>query len=171
MRRMQENGWLDAARFERARASAARSVRRAGAFARRISWSWFCSSRRKAATPSCERRSIFGSTNRSERILRDRLAQLRDQNVHNGAAVVIDNASGDVIALVGSENYSRPGRAGEWRVGAALGWFDPEAVYLFARARTRRDPGHDGGGCADEFSDRPTDFIGRRITIAVATVR
>jgi penicillin-binding protein 1C len=46
-----------------------------------------------------------------ERILRDRLAQLREHNVRNASAVVIENATGDVIALVGSENYLAPGTA------------------------------------------------------------
>ncbi len=75
--------------------------------------------------------------------------------MRNGAAVVIDNASGDVIALVGSENYfcARRG-AGERRLGAAFRRIDPEAVHLSARARTRRDSRHDGGGRAHELSIR-----------------
>ncbi|MGI8438551.1 MAG: penicillin-binding transpeptidase domain-containing protein [Chthoniobacterales bacterium] len=46
---------------------------------------------------------------RVESIVRERLAQLRDHDVHDAAAVVIDNASGDVIALVGSADYFAPG--------------------------------------------------------------
>jgi penicillin-binding protein 1C len=45
----------------------------------------------------------------AEDTVRDRLAALRAQNVHNAAVLVIDNASGDVLALVGSENYFAPG--------------------------------------------------------------
>jgi penicillin-binding protein 1C len=41
--------------------------------------------------------------------VRTRLASLRGKNVRNAAAVVLDNASGDVLALVGSENYFAPG--------------------------------------------------------------
>ena len=72
-----------------------------------------------------------------ERIVRDRLAQLREQNVRNAAAVVIDNATGDVIALVGSENYFEPGAGqvnGAWArrsAGSALKPF----TYLLALER------------------------------------
>ena len=72
-----------------------------------------------------------------EKIVRDRLAQLREQNVRNAAAVVIDNATGDVIALVGSENYFAPGTGqvnGAWAqrsAGSALKPF----TYLLALER------------------------------------
>ena len=72
-----------------------------------------------------------------EKIVRDRLAQLREQNVRNAAAVVIDNATGDVIALVGSENYFEPGAGqvnGAWAqrsAGSALKPF----TYLLALER------------------------------------
>jgi penicillin-binding protein 1C len=72
-----------------------------------------------------------------ETIVRDRLAQLREQNVRNAAAVVIDNATGDVIALVGSENYFAPGAGqvnGAWAqrsAGSALKPF----TYLLALER------------------------------------
>src|SRR5205085_1242761 len=62
-------------------------------------------------TPAPELRTTldFRLNERVEAILRDRLAQLREQNVRNAAAMVIDNATGDVIALVGSKNYFSPG--------------------------------------------------------------
>ncbi len=72
-----------------------------------------------------------------EKIVRDRLSQLREQNVRNAAAVVIDNATGDVIALVGSENYFEPGAGqvnGAWAqrsAGSALKPF----TYLLALER------------------------------------
>jgi penicillin-binding protein 1C len=72
-----------------------------------------------------------------EGIVRDRLAQLREQNVRNAAAVVIDNATGDIIALVGSENYFAPGAGqvnGAWAqrsAGSALKPF----TYLLAMER------------------------------------
>ncbi len=72
-----------------------------------------------------------------EKIVRERLAQLREQNVRNAAAVVIDNATGDVIALVGSENYFEPGAGqvnGAWAqrsAGSALKPF----TYLLALER------------------------------------
>jgi penicillin-binding protein 1C len=72
-----------------------------------------------------------------EKIVRDRLAQLREQNVRNAAVVVIDNATGEVIALVGSENYFEPGTGqvnGAWAqrsAGSALKPF----TYLLALER------------------------------------
>ncbi|MEP6670167.1 MAG: penicillin-binding protein 1C [Chthoniobacter sp.] len=44
-----------------------------------------------------------------EDTVKTRLAQLREKNVRNGSVVVIDNRTGEVIALVGSENYFAPG--------------------------------------------------------------
>jgi len=44
-----------------------------------------------------------------EDTVRERLTPLREKNVHDGAVVVIDNRTGEVIALVGSENYFAPG--------------------------------------------------------------
>lgn len=87
-------------------------------------------------TPAAEVRTTldFRLNEQVERIVRDRLAQLREQNVRNAAAVVIDNVTGDVIALVGSENYFEPGTGqvnGAWAqrsAGSALKPF----TYLLA---------------------------------------
>ena len=49
-----------------------------------------------------------------ERSVTERLAGLRAQNVRDAAAVVLDNRTGEVLALVGSENYFEPG-CGETR--------------------------------------------------------
>jgi penicillin-binding protein 1C len=67
-------------------------------------------------------------------LVRDRLAQLREQNVRNAAAVVIDNATGDVLALVGSENYFAPGAGqvnGAWAKRSAGSTLKP-FTYLLA---------------------------------------
>ncbi len=40
--------------------------------------------------------------------LHQHLSRLKSQHVSNGAAVVLDNRTGDVLALVGSENYFSP---------------------------------------------------------------
>jgi penicillin-binding protein 1C len=90
-------------------------------------------------TPAAEVRTTldFRLNEQVEGIVRDRLAQLREQNVRNAAAVVIDNATGDVIALVGSENYFEPGSGqvnGAWAqrsAGSALKPF----TYLLALER------------------------------------
>ena len=88
------------------------------------------------ATPPAELRTTldFRLNEQVETIVRDRLAQLREQNVRNAAVVVIDNTTGDVIALVGSENYFSPGAGqvnGAWAprsAGSALKPF----TYLLA---------------------------------------
>jgi penicillin-binding protein 1C len=90
-------------------------------------------------TPRAELRTTldFPLNERLETIVCDRLAQLREQNVRNAAAVVIDNATGNVIALVGSENYFSPGAGqvnGAWAqrsAGSALKPF----TYLLALER------------------------------------
>lgn len=41
--------------------------------------------------------------------LRSRIASLAHRRVSNGAAIIIDNRAGELLALVGSENYFRPG--------------------------------------------------------------
>jgi penicillin-binding protein 1C len=90
-------------------------------------------------TPTSEIRTTldFRLNEQVEKIVRDRLAQLREQNVRNAAAVVIDNVTGDVIALVGSENYFEPGAGqvnGAWAqrsAGSALKPF----TYLLALER------------------------------------
>jgi penicillin-binding protein 1C len=41
-----------------------------------------------------------------ERVIRDRLSRLKEQNVKHAAAVVIENATGRVLALVGSPDYA-----------------------------------------------------------------
>ena len=72
-----------------------------------------------------------------ERVVRERLAQLREHNVRNAAAVVIENATGDVIALVGSENYFAPGTGqvnGAWARRSAGSTLKP-FTYLLALER------------------------------------
>ena len=45
----------------------------------------------------------------TEDTVRERLAKLRGQNVRDAAVVVLDNRSGEVLALVGSGDYFAPG--------------------------------------------------------------
>ncbi|HKP05076.1 MAG TPA: penicillin-binding protein 1C [Chthoniobacterales bacterium] len=137
LRRMRENGWLDSARQERALAEslALRPPQRrfrAPHFVEMVL-------QQLPETPRAELRTTldFRLNEQVEKIARERLAQLREQNVRNTAVVVIDNASGDVIALVGSENYFAPGTGqvnGAWAprsAGSALKPF----TYLLALER------------------------------------
>src|SRR6266513_1218702 len=137
LERMRANGQLDAARYHRAIAESL-TLRppqrrfRAPHFVEMVL-------QQLPETPPAELRTTldFRLNEQVETIVRDRLAQLREQNVRNAAAVVIDNATGDVIALVGSENYFEPGAGqvnGAWAqrsAGSALKPF----TYLLALER------------------------------------
>ena len=137
LERMQANHALDAGRYDRAVAEslALRPPQRrfrAPHFVEMVL-------QQLPETPASELRTTldFRLNEQVETIVRDRLAQLREQNVHNAAVVVIDNATGDVIALVGSENYFSPGTGqvnGAWAprsAGSALKPF----TYLLALER------------------------------------
>jgi penicillin-binding protein 1C len=137
LRRMRDNGQLDSDRYERAvkETLALRPPQRrfrAPHFVEMVL-------QQLPETPRAELQTTldFRLNEQVEKIVRERLAQLREQNVRNAAAVVIDNASGDVIALVGSENYFAPGAGqvnGAWAqrsAGSALKPF----TYLLALER------------------------------------
>ena len=73
----------------------------------------------------------------TEDAVRARLSKLRGQNVRSAAAVVLDNASGDVLALVGSEDYFAPAAGqvnGAWAPRSAGSTFKP-FTYLLALER------------------------------------
>jgi penicillin-binding protein 1C len=88
----------------------------------------------------------------AENTLRQHLSRLREQHVSNGAIVILDNQTGDVLALVGSENYLAPAAGqvnGAWALrspGSALKPF----TYLLAFER--------GGTPASVVADVPTEF-------------
>ena len=87
-----------------------------------------------------------------ERIVRERVAQLREHNVRNAAAVVIENATGEVIALVGSEDYFAPGTGqvnGAWAKRSAGSTLKP-FTYLLALER--------GATAASVIADVRTSF-------------
>jgi penicillin-binding protein 1C len=137
LRRMRANGWLDVARFDRAQ-SEALAIRPP---ARRFRAPHFVEMvlQQPQETPRATLQTTldFRLNEEVDKILRDRLSQLRDQNVRNGAVVVIDNASGDVIALVGSENYFAPGAGqvnGAWAPRSAGSTLKP-FTYLLALER------------------------------------
>ncbi len=84
--------------------------------------------------------------------LAEQIAGLRDSNVHNGAVVVIDNATSSVLALVGSENYFAPGTGqvnGAWSPRSAGSSVKP-FTYLLALER--------GATPATVYADVPTEF-------------
>ncbi|HYJ05539.1 MAG TPA: penicillin-binding protein 1C [Chthoniobacterales bacterium] len=137
LRRMRENGQLDIARYERA-LNESLTIRppqrrfRAPHFVEMVL-------QQLPETPKAELKTTldFRLNEQVENIVRERLAQLREQNVRNAAAVVIDNATGDVVALVGSENYFAPGVGqvnGAWAQRSAGSTLKPFA-YLLALER------------------------------------
>ena len=90
-------------------------------------------------TPLAEVRTTLDLrlNDRVDQIVRERIAQLREQNVRNAAAVVIENATGNVIALVGSENYFEPDSGqvnGAWAARSAGSALKP-FTYLLALER------------------------------------
>jgi penicillin-binding protein 1C len=87
-----------------------------------------------------------------EGALRQQLALLRARHVGNAAAVVIDNRTGDVLSLVGSEDYFAPGVGqvnGAWAPRSAGSTFKP-FTYLLAFER--------GANPASIVADVPTEF-------------
>ncbi len=73
-------------------------------------------------------------TNFCERALRHHLQKLRGKHVGNGAVVVIENRTGNVIALVGSEDYFAPAAGqvnGAWAARSAGSALKP-FTYLLA---------------------------------------
>lgn len=58
----------------------------------------------------------------AEKIVRDEIKSLKESNVGNGAAVVLDSKSGDILAMVGSYDYSNE-KYGKFN--AALGLRQP----------------------------------------------
>ncbi len=134
LRRMEESGWLDARSGAQARAEPLRLLSPRRLF-RAPHFTELTLQEMKEA-PGAEVRTTLDLplNDRVERIVRDRLAQLRDQNVRDAAAVVIDNASGDVLALVGSADYFAPGTGqvnGAWAKRSAGSTLKP-FTYLLA---------------------------------------
>ena len=70
--------------------------------------------------------------------LRQQLASLRERNVNDGAIIVLDNRSGEILAYVGNAGGSEV----DGVHGAAPGRLDPETVFIWTGDRT---PLADGG--------------------------
>ncbi|MGZ5024853.1 MAG: penicillin-binding protein 1C, partial [Chthoniobacterales bacterium] len=152
LRRLHENGWIDAARLEIARGEALQLRPPRRQFRAPHFTDLFLQQLDETSTTKVATTLDLTLNEKVESILRDRLAQLRDHNVHNGAAVVIDNGSGDVIALIGSADYYSLGAGqvnGAWAkrsAGSALKPF----TYLLALER--------GATPATMVADVPTSF-------------
>ena len=87
-----------------------------------------------------------------EQTLRSQFARLREQQVGNGAAVVLDNRTGAVLALVGSEDYFAPAAGqvnGAWAPRSAGSTLKP---FTYALAFER------GATPASIVADVPCEF-------------
>ncbi|HEY5892321.1 MAG TPA: penicillin-binding protein 1C [Chthoniobacterales bacterium] len=87
-----------------------------------------------------------------ERAIADQLVNIADKHATSGAAVVIDNASGDVLALAGSGDYFRPG-AGQVN-GAWIARSPGSAIKPFTYALALET----GANPATVVPDVPTEF-------------
>jgi penicillin-binding protein 1C len=109
LRRMQENGWLASDARTLATNEKLRVQRRARIF-RAPHFVDLALREIPAKAASSLATTLDLDLNRFvEGAVRERLARLREKSVHDGAVVVLDNRTGDVLALVGSGNYFAPG--------------------------------------------------------------
>ncbi len=137
LHRMEENGWLSEAETAQARAEPLRLQTPHRQF--RAPHFTELALQEGSEIKGAELRTTLDLqlNQQVERILRERLAQLRDHNVRDAAAVVIENATGDVIALVGSADYFAPGTGqvnGAWAKRSAGSTLKP-FTYLLALER------------------------------------
>ncbi len=153
LERMRSNGWLTAAEFERAvaepiRLNGARRAFAAPHFADMVlAQNDFTARHGPVAT------TLDLELNRFvERALRDQIERLRERRVNHAAAVVFDNRTGDVLALVGSGDFFAPDAGqvnGAWAPRSAGSTFKP-FTYLLALER--------GDTPATVVADVPVEF-------------
>lgn len=88
-----------------------------------------------------------------EKVVEEKLSRLSDKNVRNAAVVVIENKTGGVMGLVGSENYFSPasGQFNGALAGRSAGSTLKPFVYLMALER--------GDTPATVIADVPTEFV------------
>lgn len=149
--RMLANGWLTPETYERAvaeplRLAAPRRVFNAPHFVDLVL-------QNEAPAQGTVRTTLDLELNQFiERTVSDKLARLRSENVRDAAVVVLDNHTGEVLGLVGSDNYFAPGS------GMVNGAIEPRSAgstikpitYLLALER--------GETLASVMPDVPTEF-------------
>jgi penicillin-binding protein 1C len=170
LRRMHGNGWLTADQYERAKQEPLRYVTRGREFqaphfvdlvleeVAQAHASDAAQVGEQAASSRLGQQGAIATTldlemnQFIERSVQEKLARLRDENVRNAAVVVLDNRTGEVLGLVGSENYFAP------RSGMVNGAIQPRSAgstikpvtYLLAMER--------GETPATIVADVPTEF-------------
>ena len=152
LQRMAANGWLDAPGLARALAEEPSLQPRRRAFRAGHFVDLLQRDPRTAGGKTIRTTLDWEIQRRVETVVQTRLAPLRAQRVQNAAVVVIENQSGDVLALVGSEDWFAPGAGmvnGAWAprsAGSALKPF----TYLLALEQ--------GQTAATVVADVPTTF-------------
>ncbi len=109
LRRMRDDGWLTAAQSERATHEALRLLPPRRIFRAPHFVDLALRELPPGAGPEIATTLDLDLNRFAEDAVRERLAKLRAQNVREASVVVLDNRSGEVLALVGSENYFAPG--------------------------------------------------------------
>ncbi len=170
LRRMKENGWLTEDQFERAKAEPFHFITRGREFQAphfaelaleelgRVQAKEADRVGEQAASARLHREGVIATTldlelnQFIERSVQDQLSRLRNENVHNAAVVVLNNRSGDVLGLVGSENYfaTRAGMVNGATQPRSAGSTIKPVTYLLAMER--------GATPATVFPDVPTEF-------------
>ncbi len=149
--RMQRLGWLDVTAHHRACAEPIALNRDGRAFAAAHFVDWVSQQREVKANV---RTTLDLPLNQFvHRTLVERLDRLAQRNVSNGAVVVIENETGNVLAWVGSRDYfeAESGQVnGAWARRSAGSTFKP-FTYLLAL--------ESGMTPATVIADVPTDFI------------
>jgi penicillin-binding protein 1C len=137
LRRLRDTGTLEEAAWRRAAAEPLRLAPARRAFQAPHFVDFLLSQPEPAScAPAGARRTTLDlDLNRlAERVLREQVTRLRRENVQNGAVVVLDNRTGDVLAFVGSEDYFAPSGGqvnGAWARRSAGSTFKP-FTYLLA---------------------------------------
>lgn len=103
--KMQALGWLDAEAHRVARAQTITVQRFSGGFAAPHAVDWLHGQEAAAATSSTRTTIDAALQEQVEIIVGQRLVALRGKNVGHAAVVVLDNATGEVLALVGSRDF------------------------------------------------------------------
>jgi penicillin-binding protein 1C len=155
---MQQSGWLTQAEYQRAareplRLAGTRRVFEAPHFVDLLLRLQESSGTWSAAQSPAIRTTLDAPLTRfAEAALRQHLSRLKAQRMSDGAIVVLDNPTGDVLALVGSENYFAPeaGRVnGAWALRSPGSTLKP-FTYLLAFGS--------GATPASIVADVPTEF-------------
>ena len=153
--RMKALDWITGDEYERAIAEPLRLARRSAAFRAPHFVDMILTARAEEPPPGVTVHTTLDSAiqDQCERAVRDRLARLADHNAQHAAVVVLENATGQVLALVGSPDYTSArggqvnGTTARRSPGSALKPF----TYLLAF--------QGGQSPADIVDDLPVEFM------------